>query len=324
MTLAVCVVTLGLLPVTAATAARSAAPTAVPVVGHHDAHAPLDMAGDSSSGSASGRRSSSAWSGRKIFYTESLPAKWDWSLSTAVANWNSSGGGIQFVRTTKVRKARLNIAYGSIGQAAGMATVGRSRHAWVRLSSSYGAVDSLDAYRRVEVMAVLTHELGHVLGFQHTTTRCSLMSSVLDVYGCDLVPATMPGYYRCRTIDPALATSFVRLYGGRVRLPSLWCPIDPLPSAANRVVITGGDDTPLTVRWSAPTFAPSGSRVRISSWAASTCGAVPPLADVSFAAVSSGLWQRAVVDPLRSSCVSVQLVNRYGAGRAGVARLMRF
>ena len=39
------------------------------------------------------------WQVHTLYFSETLPAKWDWSLSTAVAKWNASGGGIRFVRT---------------------------------------------------------------------------------------------------------------------------------------------------------------------------------------------------------------------------------
>ena len=122
-----------------------------------------------------------------------MPAKWNWSLSTAIAKWNGSGGGIKFVRAIRPANAQLTISYGKIGNAAGQATVGRTRHAFVRLSSRYSSADSLDAHNRVEVMMIFAHELGHVLGFQHSTTSCSLMGPVLDVEGCNMIPACRPG-----------------------------------------------------------------------------------------------------------------------------------
>ncbi len=198
-----------------------ATPRAVAAAAAHDVHLHSDIAPSS----AGARRAPYAWSGKRIRYTESIPSKWDWSLSTAVAKWNTSGGGIKFVRTTNPRKARLHIGYGDIGAVAGMATVGRVPRAWVKLSSRYSTVNSLDAYSRVEVMSIFSHELGHVLGFEHTTTRCSLMSPVLDVRGCGTVREAQPGYYRCRTIDAPLVGRFVRTYGGRARYPAAVCRI---------------------------------------------------------------------------------------------------
>lgn len=319
--LVACVLALVAMPATAATstAQRAAAP---PATGH-GAH--LNLHGDTAQANSASRRAKRAkyaWTGRKILYTESLPAKWDWSLNTAIAKWNTSGGGIRFVRTAKVRKARLNIAYGNIGSAAGMASVGRSRHAWVRLSSTYSPANSLDARTRVQVMEILAHELGHVLGFQHTSTRCSLMSPVLDVDGCHMVPASMPGFYKCRTIDTPLAVRFVRLYGGRARFPTVWCPIDPIPSAVGRVDFAGGPTAPVTVRWARPASVPAGSRMMIRSWTAPVCGAAPSWSAKAYAPVSAGRWQDPLGETNGSTCYSVQLVNRYDAGRAAVSRLI--
>lgn len=336
--LVACVLALVAAPSTAATktAARAAAPAS-------SGHSRLSLEGDTAQPAANARRAhkshkarkrhkarraSFAWTGRTILYTEAIPSKWDWSLSNAIAKWNSAGGGIQFVKANNPRKARLTIAYGNIGSAAGLATVGRSRHASVRLSSRYSGLDSLDAHNRVEVLGIFTHELGHVLGFEHTSARCSLMSPVLDVDGCGVLPLSMPGFYKCRTIDGALANRFVKVYGGHARYPSAYCPIDPLPVPVTRVAFAGGVSslegeapTPVTVSWARPSAVPAGSHVEIRSWTANTCGAVPGWADTAYAPVAAGVWQDPQ-DATGATCYRVQLVNRYGAGRTAVSRLM--
>ena len=115
----------------------------------------------------------------------------------------------------------MRISYGNTNGAAGKATVGSGPGAFVRLSSKYAAVDSNDAWNRIAVMAIFTHELGHVLGYGHTTTPCSLMRAVLDISACHL-PSTSPaGYHKCRTIDTALVRRFVKTYGGRARISQL-------------------------------------------------------------------------------------------------------
>lgn len=291
------------------------------------------------------RRASYAWSGRKIRYFETVPSKWDWSLSTAISKWNGAGGGIRFVRTTNRRAAQLTIAYGATGTAAGMATVGGTRHAFVQLSSRYRTVDALDAFHRVQVLGVFTHELGHVLGFGHTAARCSLMSPVLDVAGCGVLPASLPGYYDCRTIDAPLATRFVRLYGGRARTPGTWCPLDQLPPVLAGVAFSGGPSAPVTVRWAQPAFVPAGSQMVIRTWETDVCGEPPRSASAEHLPVTDGAWQRVPSVPVvtedatqaagtagtagtrvvvapRAVCVSVQLVNRYGAGHPAVSGLV--
>jgi hypothetical protein len=260
------------------------------------------------------------WKQRNLYYYESLPSKWDWSLSTAVAKWNASGAKIRFVKVLNRRKARLTISYGAIVSRAGEATVGPLAHPWVRLSNYYRHVDGNEAADRVEVMAVLAHELGHVLGFQHSRTRCSLMSPVLDVVGCGMVKPTTPGYYRCRVVSLPLVTRLVREYGGRSRVPTGSCLIDPMPPALQHVSFSGGEssEVPVTVNWAVPSATPPGSTVEIHTWAADSCGAPPAWASVSYAPVSSSSW-RADEAQAGEQCMSVELVNRYGVGRQPIA-----
>ena len=227
--LVACALLLGSVPATAS-APSNAPSSAVPATAAVRTERSLVFEGDfiRPNPAARGRRAAFAWTGRTIRYKETIPAKWDWSLSTAIAKWNAAGGGIRFVKAAKPRRARLTISARNIGSAAGMATMGRRRHAWVRLSSTYNSVSAEDPRNQVQVMGIFAHELGHVLGFQHTSAKCSLMSTVLDVDGCGILSAAKPGYYKCRTIDTALVVAFVRAYGGVARHPGSWCRIDPL------------------------------------------------------------------------------------------------
>ena len=285
-------------------------------------HAPLSFENETHSARAA-RRASYAWTGSRIYYRETVAAKWDWSLRTAINKWNQSGGKIRFVRTTSKKRAQVTISSADIGAAAGMATVGRTRKAYVHLSKAYDNVDELDAHYRIEVMMIFTHELGHVLGFEHTSKACSLMSAMLDVEGCHVIPrAEMPGYYKCRTVDGALAGKFVRVYGGKAKYPATWCPIDKIPAALQSVDITGGTDSPVTINWAAPTSVPSGSRVKISSWQSDACEAAPAEAGTTYAPVADGTWQDPQIEAVGNHCFRVQLVNRYDAGQTAVARMM--
>ena len=171
-------------------------------------------------------------------------------------------------------------------------------------------------------MAVLAHELGHVLGFEHTKTRCSLMSPVLDVVGCGMVNAAKIGYYKCQTISRPLEVRLARTYGGRPRYASSeWCLIDPMPPTLSNVAFATGDqpDSPMQVTWDVPSSTPAGSTVQIRTWDSSTCGAPPANASLVNVPVSPGAWQHPV-DPTADHCVSLELVNRYGVGRTAVAQ----
>ena len=263
------------------------------------------------------------WTQRRLYYYETIPAKWDWSLSKAVSKWNASGGRIKLLRTTSRSKAKVRISYGSTGVAAGKATVGSGPGAFVRLSSRYAAVDSNDAWNRIAVMAIFTHELGHVLGYGHTTAPCSLMRAVLDISACHL-PSTSPaGYHKCRTIDAALVRRFVKTYGGRALYPSsTWCPIDPLPSALTGVEFYGGVDSPVTVRWARPATVPTGSQVEIRMWPGDACTETPEWAASVLVSPTALEWQDNEARTTDTHCFRARLVNRFGAGSDAVAGLM--
>ncbi len=282
--------------------------------------APVDLHGDASAQRSA--RSSGAWRLSTLYYYETIPSKWDWSLSTAVAKWNDTGARIKLARTTDRSRARLFISYGNTGTAAGMATVGATPGAWVRLNAKYDKVDSTDAWRRVEVMALFTHEIGHVLGFGHTSAACSLMRPVLDISACYLPPTSPAGQYRCRVIDPALVVTFVRAYGGTARYPGTWCLIDPLPSQLAGVSFSGGTSSPVVARWAKPTSLPSGSRVQVRVWGGSSCAVVPAWAESHSVSATTLTWHDSATGRDGTSCYQLNLVNRYGAGRTAVSRLM--
>jgi hypothetical protein len=262
---------------------------------------------------AASTRASYLWQGSRIYYYDALPAKWHWSVTRAVAQWNALGGGIRFSPTTIPSKAQLTIRYGSIGQSAGLATVGRTAHASVRLSNGYDSKDALDAHYRIEVMAVLTHELGHVLGYEHTSTKCSLMSPMMDIVGCGDVSSAHPGYYKCRIVDATQAARFIRNYGGRLKSAGgSWCLIDPLPSVLSGVVFDNSGSG-VNISWAQPSYAPSGSRVAIQHWTGEGCDAPSSAAATDYADAVAGSWANPDTSATADNCYKVQLVNRYGA-----------
>jgi hypothetical protein len=314
----------GISPASASTATGSTAQTAAAHTVRHPA-AQVDGAASDAARHAKKKKHKKAqpvvWKQHTLYYYESIPSKWDWSLTTAVSKWNASGAKIRFVKVANRKAAKLVISYGNVGASAGEATVGPTLHPWVRLSNHYRNVNGNDGDNRVEVMAVFAHELGHVLGFEHTKTRCSLMSPVLDIVGCGMVNQNNPGYYRCRTISTPLEARLVRNYGGRARVPSsVWCLIDPMPPTLQGVTFSGGDspDSPITVGWSRPSAAPYGSNVQIRSWSSDSCDTMPGWATLTQVPATAASWQ-AEGDQTQNQCFSVELVNQYGVGRQPVA-----
>ena len=260
------------------------------------------------------------WPGRTIRYHETIPAKWDWSLDEAVRHWNESGGGIRFVESARA-KARLTISYGDTGGAAGLGTLGFQHTNFVRLSPAYKRADAHDPETRVWVGRLFTHELGHVLGFNHTRGQCSLMYPIYDFGLCPPLPVDAPGYYICRWIDKALLRRFVAWYGGRAKQPPARCLIEALPEPLRDVRFSGGQasDAPVRVNWKPPGSGSPGHEGLdhgveglVVLEAAERLGAPnrrrPAGRDLDRPALRAGARR-----------YRVEIVNRYGAGRTATS-----
>ncbi|MBC2958914.1 matrixin family metalloprotease [Nocardioides deserti] len=322
LVVAVCLVAGGAGPVTAAPA-RAQAPSSSPAAPVGPVPDRIDLADDVVVPAATGalqRWKPRRWPGRTIRYHETLPAKWDWSLDRAVERWNRSGGNIRFVEVPR-SKARLTIRYGNTGGADGVGTLGYQATNYVHLAPFYKQADALRAETRVWVGRLLAHELGHVLGFDHTGGRCSLMYPFFDMGGCPLLSAT-PGSYECRWIDKPLLRRFVAWYGGRARLAPRRCLIEPLPAPLRDVGFSGGQpaDGPVRITWRPVSGARPGTKVFVTVWKAPTCGTRPRSWDLRVGlAPSVGTWS----DPRHGTgawCFGVEVANRYGGARSGGVR----
>ncbi len=165
------------------------------------------------------------WPGRTIRYHETLPARWQWSLDAAIAHWNRAGSDIRFVEVRTRARAHVTIGYGDTDGSDAWATIGPSDDAHVHLSPRYRRVDARPADQRVWVGRLLTHELGHVLGFEHTHATCSLMVPVYDFRRCGLLTPGRPDWYQCRWIDSRLLQRLVATYGGAPQRPAVSCRV---------------------------------------------------------------------------------------------------
>ena len=201
------------------------------------------------------------WPGKTITYRESLPKKWDESLRLALDAWNSAGGKLRFVKAKGGAKPQLTIGYGPTQGYAGFATIGPAKNAYVHLSTGYKNADA-DLEQRLGVGRLLTHELGHVVGFGHVGKGCELM--VTFIPATCLLLSFEPGYRVCRWIDKPLLKKFIAAYGGKGKLAPKFCPIDPLPPQLEDVAFTGGAAAgqPVRVTWKAQP-ADAGERVHI-------------------------------------------------------------
>jgi hypothetical protein len=107
------------------------------------------------------------WPTRTIpYYTET--AAYAWSVDTAAYAWNTSGAQAQFVKSSRANaKVLIGIRW---YRHAGDATMHRVGGSIVRAE-----VGIQTGHDRYEMALIVAHELGHVLGLDHTSDPNQLM-----------------------------------------------------------------------------------------------------------------------------------------------------
>lgn len=273
------------------------------------------------------------WPGRTIPYWVKLPDKFMWSFRAAIRAWNDTGLDMTFKQVPK-SKARLRIFVGDTGGSDGLATVGYQGSNWVHLSS--GLLNAIptasQAYVRVVAAHIITHELGHNLGLEHTD-GCHLMTPILYLPDCPMM-ADRIGYYACRVVDAQALDRTVNLYGGTRRLAAKACPLDPAPQALSGVDFAGGlaADKPIAITWNPPSNPPPGGKVDVLIAPGATCN-FPIVKDYWGEATYSdnvrvlrvdpaaGVWHQNITY-VDTNCYGVQPVNESGAGPSPVTHTL--
>ena len=268
------------------------------------------------------------WPGNRILYWAKVPASFQWSLDTAIRQWNRTGLDMTFVRVPRSR-AQLSVTVGDTQGADGLATVGYQPRNWVHLAKDLlrSTPGMTEAYRRVVAAHIITHELGHNLGLQHTG-GCHLMTAILYLPDCPMMAGEI-GHYRCRIVDAQALDRTVRLYGGSRTMAPGSCLVDPPVAPLTGVAFDGGQDigAPLSISWAEPARAPAGVLVLVAEGEQCSFPVAPNhwgevLYDETRIQVlrvdpSVGLWTQDA-DQVDTRCFGVQPVNRSGAGPAPV------
>lgn len=170
---------------------------------------------------------------------DTTPPLYREGIDIAIREWNAANVGIRFARTSNRRAAHVVVGAARYpGFVLGKATLGRTRSAWIRLDTALVATEHERRGNTIynlaegavpeEIAATMAHEMGHVLGLDHTR-GCSLMTGQ-DTQGfgigdtCGDTPPT--GMWSCRLIKAMDLRAAARRYGGRGTLKrARYCPL---------------------------------------------------------------------------------------------------
>ena len=190
------------------------------------------------------------WYSKTLTYYDATGGRYKDQIRAAASVLNRSGARIK-VRSASRRKAHVRISVsGSLrpaGQARYFVRRGIVRNARILLRPDLEKNWPTPAAAQMGTIAVVAHEMAHVLGLDHENRRCATMNSVLWSR-CNL--PSIAWLYRCRILETDDVRGLVRRFGGRVKSTGQeLCEAEPAPAAPVAAAATNGVNGGATVSW---------------------------------------------------------------------------
>ena len=191
------------------------------------------------------------WYSKTLTYYDGSGGRYKDEIRAAASVLNRSGARIR-VRSASRRSARVRISVSGnlrpAGQARYFVRGGIVRNARIILRPDLANNWPTPVAARMGTIAVVAHEMAHVLGLDHENRRCATMNSVLWSR-CNL--PRLAWLYRCRIFERDDVRGLVRRFGGRVKsVGQELCEAEPGPAAPLGLTLT--PDPPsgaVTIAW---------------------------------------------------------------------------
>jgi hypothetical protein len=227
------------------------------------------------------------------------------AVDKAAARWNRTGAKIHLVDVSAA-KARIRVR--QLPAAACSGVVGRAPVGYTPTGTGYLYLQPRCG--SLQLIPIAAHELGHVLGFGHDTTHCSVMTPVEGdrPRSCGGV-AALPWEYDCKVLEATDVAGAVKLYGGTAKPVANtfpWCPDRPTPPPATKATVVAfpsGSLATTSIRWSDPSS--SSLKHVLVNRRASSCATYPSVPGISPISI------RPFATPRRGTTVA------YRVGKAG-------
>jgi hypothetical protein len=189
------------------------------------------------------------WRGSKTITYNNSAGKYRNQVKKAAAAWNNSGANVNWKPVSR-SQAKVKIKITSSLPTQGLATTnGTSAVIEVQedLLTQFPPKQNSEAI----TVAILAHEMGHVMGLGHEPRKCATMNANLWS-GCSF--ADEPWEYRCRPLEPDDVRGGVKAFGGRPKdLRKPFCSLGKAPNAVTDFLATyDSDQSQVVLTWGLP------------------------------------------------------------------------